>query len=75
MTSKFINDKSIKGILTQNTVYHDKNENNNKVRFKRFFPKRIKQTSCPGFPDFRNAIDKYLNESISVHPRTNHNNV
>jgi hypothetical protein len=26
------------------------------------------KTSCPGFPDFRNAIDKYLNESISVHP-------
>ena len=31
--SKFINDKSIKGILTQNTVYYDKNEIHNKDSF------------------------------------------
>ena len=31
--SKFTNDKSIKGILTQNTVYHDKNEIHNKSSF------------------------------------------
>ena len=35
--------KSIKGILSQNTVYHDINENNNN----------------PGFPDLWKAIDKY----------------
>ena len=71
-TSKFINDKSNKGIFTQNTVYHDQNEIHNKVRFKRFFSKNQNQTSCPGFSDFRNAIDKHLNESISVHPYCQH---
>jgi len=48
---QFHNNKSINGILSQNTVYHDINKNNNN----------------PGFPDLRKAIDKHSKNEKHIH--------
>lgn len=63
----------LKGILTQNTVYHDKNEIHNRVRFKRFSPKRIKINILSRFPGFPKCHrQNILNESIFAPPYFQH---
>ena len=68
----------LKGILTQNTVYHDKNEIHNKVRFKRFFPKKNQLnilSRFSGFPKCHRQIKRKHIRPFTSPNRTNHNNV
>ncbi len=57
----------IKGILTQNTVYHDKNEIHNKFVLKRFFPKNQNKHPVQVSRISEMPSTNILNESIPVH--------